>query len=128
MHPLAAEWVVKAEGDYVTARRERFARRAPNYDAACFHAQQMAEKYMKAFLQEHNLPVPRSHDLVELLSICQPVEPTFALIEPDLKGLNGYAISVRYPGQTSGKDEAEQAIRQAVVVRRFMRERLGLPA
>ncbi|MCU0487007.1 MAG: HEPN domain-containing protein [Anaerolineales bacterium] len=127
MHPLATEWVLKAEGDYVTARRERYARRAPNHDAACFHSQQMAEKYMKAFLQEHGLLVPRTHDLVELLSLCQPLEPTFALIELDLKGLNGYAISVRYPGQISGKEEAVQAVRQADIVRRFIRERLNLP-
>ena len=86
----------------------------------------MAEKYMKAFLQEHQLPVPRSRDLVELLSLCQPAEPAFALIEPDLKRLNGYAIHVRYPGVISRKEEAVHAVRLARVVRRFIRERLGL--
>ena len=126
MNPLTAEWVLKAEGDFVTAKRERLARRTPNYDAACFHAQQMAERYMKAFLQEHRQPVPRTHDLVELLSLCQPAEPAFALIEPDLKRLNGYAIRVRYPGVISGKEEAVHAVRLARVVRRFIRERLGL--
>jgi HEPN domain-containing protein len=74
MNPLAAEWIAKAEGDYTTARRERYARRAPNYDATCFHAQQMAEKYLKAFLQEHLIPAPRTHDLVELLFLCLPIE------------------------------------------------------
>lgn len=39
MQLLTAEWVNKAEGDFVTATREHRARRAPNYDAACFHAQ-----------------------------------------------------------------------------------------
>jgi HEPN domain-containing protein len=46
MKPLTREWVAKAEGDRVTARRELRARRRPNYDAACFHAQQCAEKYL----------------------------------------------------------------------------------
>lgn len=78
MNPLAIEWIAKAEGDYITARRERYARHSPNYDAACFHAQQMAEKYMKAFLQEHQLPTPRTHDLFELLSLCQCIETTFS--------------------------------------------------
>jgi len=126
MNPLAAEWISKAEGDYTTARRERFARRAPNYDAACFHAQQMAEKYLKAFLQEHQIPVPRTHDLVELLALCQPVEPTLILIEPDLKSLNGFAVSVRYPGQTVYKEDAVLAVRQATIVRQDLRRRLGL--
>jgi hypothetical protein len=37
---IMTEWVAKAEGDYATAGRELRARRHPNYDAACFHAQQ----------------------------------------------------------------------------------------
>ena len=45
MNPLTLEWVEKAEGDWLTAQREYRARKAPNYDAACFHAQQVAEKY-----------------------------------------------------------------------------------
>lgn len=126
MNPLVVEWIDKAEGDFVTARRERFARRSPNYDAACFHAQQMAEKYLKAFLQHHQIQPPRTHDLVELLSLCQPIDPTIMLIESDLKSLSGYAVGIRYPGHSVGKAEAVQAVRQASVVRRFLRDRLGL--
>ena len=44
MNPLTLEWIAKAEGDMDTALREYRARRRPNYDAACFHAQQTAEK------------------------------------------------------------------------------------
>jgi hypothetical protein len=44
MNALAAEWVEKAEGDFATLGREVRARRHPNYDAAGFHAQQMAEQ------------------------------------------------------------------------------------
>jgi HEPN domain-containing protein len=59
MNELTAEWGAKAEGDFATAGRELRARKRPNYDAACFHAQQTAEKYLKAFLQEHrNLGFP----------------------------------------------------------------------
>jgi HEPN domain-containing protein len=43
MNPLTLEWVEKAEGDFITATRELRARNAPNFDAVCFHAQQMAE-------------------------------------------------------------------------------------
>ena len=46
MNPLTLEWVEKAEGDIITAQREYRARSHPNYDAACFHAQQTAEKYL----------------------------------------------------------------------------------
>jgi len=77
MNELAAEWLQKAEGDYATAGRETRARRHPNYDAACFHAQQAAEKYLKAFLQEYNLLFPRTHSLIELLELCLPLDASF---------------------------------------------------
>jgi len=44
MKTLAREWVKKAEGDFNTLLREVHARKAPNFDAACFHAQQCVEK------------------------------------------------------------------------------------
>jgi HEPN domain-containing protein len=53
MTSQVAEWISKAEGDFLTAGRELRARKSPNYDAVCFHAQQCAEKYLKAVLQEN---------------------------------------------------------------------------
>jgi HEPN domain-containing protein len=50
MKPLTSEWVEKAEGDFATAKREIRVRKTPNFDAVCFHAQQCAEKYLKALL------------------------------------------------------------------------------
>jgi HEPN domain-containing protein len=44
MNPLTQKWVSKAEGDFASAGRELRARKDPNYDSACFHAQQCAEK------------------------------------------------------------------------------------
>ena len=50
MKPITQEWIDKAEGDWATLMREYRARKNPNYDAVCFHAQQCAEKYLKARL------------------------------------------------------------------------------
>jgi len=47
MKPLTCEWINKAEGDYASAQRELRARKLPNCDAACFHAQQCVEKHIK---------------------------------------------------------------------------------
>lgn len=57
MKPLTREWIEKAEGDFATASREIRVRKVPNYDAVCFHAQQCAEKYLKALLQEADVLV-----------------------------------------------------------------------
>ena len=59
MKPLTREWVEKGEGDRSTARRELRVRKSPNFDAVCFHAQQCAEKYLKALLQERGAAIPR---------------------------------------------------------------------
>jgi len=63
MKPLTREWIDKAEGDYASAQRELRARKLPNYDAACFHAQQCVEKYIKTRLQEADIAFPKIHDL-----------------------------------------------------------------
>jgi HEPN domain-containing protein len=67
MKPLTLEWIEKAERDFFTMERESRVRKEPNYDGVCFHAQQCAEKYLKALMVETGLPVPKSHDLVFLL-------------------------------------------------------------
>ena len=53
MHPLTLERVQKAEADWSTVQREFAVKKDPNYDAVCFHAQQCAEKYLKALLKEN---------------------------------------------------------------------------
>jgi len=44
MKPETAEWIEKAEGDFRTSERKKNIAEYPNYDAACFHSQQCAEK------------------------------------------------------------------------------------
>jgi len=61
MTPLTSEWTEKAEGDYHSALRELRARKHPNHDAACFHAQQCAEKYLKGRLQEDGTRFKKTH-------------------------------------------------------------------
>ena len=63
MNELVKEGINKTEGDYHSALREYRARKFPNYDAAGFHAQQCAEKYLKAILQLRNSRFDKVHDL-----------------------------------------------------------------
>jgi len=125
MNPLTLEWLAKAEGDMDTAIREYRARRRPNYDAACFHSQQAAEKYLKAWLQEKGKDIPRIHNLVELMSLCIETDKTFVILELDLKGLDGYAVRVRYPGQSASKEEARMAVKIAKGIQSFIQSRFN---
>ncbi len=120
------EWIAKAEGDFQTAQRELRARRAPNYDAVCFHAQQCAEKYLKAFLIERKIPFRPIHDLEVLLGLIVPVSPEFEFVRDLLLLLNDYAVSFRYPGESATKDEARAAVKTLRTVRAFVRAKLRL--
>lgn len=64
MKPITIEWINKAEGDYAVMEREGRVRKHPNFDGVCFHAQQCAEKYLKAWLIEADIDFPKTHDRV----------------------------------------------------------------
>ena len=125
MNDLTAEWIAKAEGDYATAGRELRTRRRPNYDAVCFHAQQTAEKYLKAFLQENGADFPKTHSLIELLQLVVPLDAGFEWQRDLLIRLERYAVRYRYPGESADLDEARSAFKAAQAVRRFIRQRLA---
>jgi HEPN domain-containing protein len=128
MNALVAEWIGKAEGDYFTALREYRVRKHPNYDAVCFHAQQAAEKYLKAYLLERGISFPKTHSLVELLELCLTVDSSFEFYRDVLVSLERYAVQYRYPGPAADKDEARLAINSLKVIRLHLRNRLQLSA
>ena len=68
MNPLTEEWVQKAEGDYTVAQQSKQGQNPVN-DVICFLAQQCVEKYLKAWLQEANIPFPRTHDLTSVIDL-----------------------------------------------------------
>ena len=126
MKPITGEWVAKAEGDFATAQRELNATEQPNYDAVCFHAQQCAEKYLKAFLQEADVSFPRTHDLADLLRFTLSNEPTWASMTEDLNILSAFAVEYRYPGDSADLDEAKEALQICENVRNVIRRSLDL--
>ena len=125
MNPAVAEWVSKAEGDFLTAGRELRARKSPNYDAVCFHAQQCAEKYLKAVLQENDKRIPKIHFLLELLAMILKFDGSYEFLKADLEVLEDYAVRFRYPGDLAEKDQAKAAYASVGVVREFIKQKLG---
>lgn len=93
------------------------ARRNPNYDAACFHAQQCAEKYLKALLQEAQIPFGKTHNLSLLLDLLPERHSGMELLRPTLAILNAYAVEYRYPGESAEKEVARQAVMLAKEVK-----------
>lgn len=127
----AGDWLIRAERDLLAAQQALEARRVL-LEVAAFHAQQAVEKAFKAFLAAHNHPLPRTHDLEDLVARCQISEPAFSPFLPAARRLNPYVIRFRYPSGPLEPDlaEAQEAVRLADEIVQFVRERLvagGLP-
>ncbi len=89
-------WLRKAEHDLLNIENNLAADETP-WDTVCYHAQQAAEKTLKAFLVYHHRPPPRTHDLVALLARCAAFSPDLASLEADCRNLTAFATGSRYP-------------------------------
>jgi len=126
MNELTEEWVDKAEEDFNSADLLLHAGEVPLPSPACFHCQQCAEKYLKAFLQEHQIQFERTHVLMALLELCIPLDRDFEKLGVDLDSLEGYAVAVRYPGAIVPVTLAEVAYKTTSRIRAFVRGKLKL--
>lgn len=126
INPLTLEWIEKAEGDYTTVQ---LLQPSPisSKDVICFHAQLCIEKYLKAWLQETNIPVPRTHNLEELLNLIVSARPAWSSWQSDFSTLTEHAVDFRYPGKFATENDAAHAIEICNQVRNTIREALKLP-
>ena len=63
---------------------------------ACFHAQQAAEKALKAVMCLHGLEFRRTHDLEALAGLLRDIDVAPPVDELDLRCLTPYAVEFRY--------------------------------
>jgi HEPN domain-containing protein len=92
----------------------------------CFHCQQAAEKYLKALKQEWALPIPRTHDLLQLLNDLLPHDPTLKLLSRNVGRLTRYAVRIRYPGIRTKGRQVRAALQHMETARLVIRSKLGL--
>ena len=107
--------------------REYRARKTPIYDGVCFHAQQCAEKYYKARLQEAGIHFAKTHNLLNLLNELLTIEPTWTNLHKSSASLTIYAVKFRYPGDLADKIEAKEAVKNCRLIREIVRGAFGLP-
>ncbi len=109
----ARAWLAKADLDLKAAVHEMA---APGlWGDIMFHAQQAAEKSMKALLAWHDVPFRKTHNLEELGQQCVLVDPMLAPVADQATPLTEYAWKFRYPGEAAEPDraEAEEALAAA---------------
>jgi HEPN domain-containing protein len=111
----AADWLRRAHSDLALASIALPA--GVLYTELCFHAQQAAEKSIKAVLVHYGIEFRKVHNIDYLLTLL----PKEVLLPPevaDAVGLTSYAVALRYPGDY--EDVTEEAYREAIQAARVV--------
>jgi HEPN domain-containing protein len=94
-------------------------------DAACFHAQQAAEKYLKAYLTQAGTDFPPTHNLVKLVILCRGSDDAFDGLVSIVEPLTPYAVDLRYDAEFwPSAEAARQAQTFAKSVQEFVVQRI----
>jgi HEPN domain-containing protein len=115
---LVRQWAAKADAD-LRAAETLLAANLPSFYPACFHAQQAAEKYLKALLTARQVEFPKTHAIEQLLSLLEPVLADVASALQEAAALTPYGVEIRYPADQPepSEEEARRALSLARQVR-----------
>jgi len=119
------EWLKKAKEDFDFASSI-----LPDtifYSQVCFHFQQSAEKYLKAYIVGKNLEFRKIHDLRKLLKNCENDNPSFLIFREDADFLSPFYMDTRYPvhwPSAVNKEEALKAQEAARKIKEFVEKLL----
>ncbi len=108
------EWLNHAKSDLRLAQiasQDELVRK----EHACFHAEQAAEKAIKAVLLSHEVEFPLVHDIEQLLELAENSGTAIPEDVQDAGLLTPYAVESRYPGYWFEITESDlkEAIRSA---------------
>lgn len=120
------QWLAYADEDLRLARHALKLRSGAPYRLVAYHAQQCAEKCLKAYLVRGKIDFPYTHNISLLLELCAG-ESKWADEITEAEELTYFAITTRYPGEGKSvtKKEALRAVEIAARVRRKVRSALA---
>lgn len=106
------DWMRHAESDLELSKKKE----SPKilYEELCFHAQQAAEKSIKAVLIQLKIEFPRTHN-IKILTEKIPGEHVNIDLFDKIAILTDYAVAMRYPGnyEEISEDEWKEAVELA---------------
>lgn len=124
MNEILEKWIKIADNDFKSAQSLM---KDNLFGNACFHCQQAAEKYLKAFLVANNREFPKVHDLEYLVEMAKHIDPDFEEITGEALALTDYATIFRYPGDEPvecAKEDCLDALSQVGKVKEFIEKKL----
>ena len=119
------KWIEIAEEDLLLAKHAFTLQSNIPYRLICYHAQQCAEKYIKALLVSKFIDFPYTHSINVLIKLVPEELNLMTKLETTFK-LTNYAVARRYPGEYKniGKDDALSAVELAELVKKVIYELL----
>jgi HEPN domain-containing protein len=123
---LVGDWLRRAHSD-LNLGRAALKTKGVLPEAACFHAQQCAEKALKALLLKLGVDFPRTHAIEVLLDLLKEQEIEIPSEVDRAFELSQYAVQTRYPGgwEPVTKKEAAHALERATLVIAWVENRLA---
>ncbi|HEY0154488.1 MAG TPA: HEPN domain-containing protein [Longimicrobium sp.] len=121
-----ADWIRRGKGDIRLGELGLADPEFDSYELIAFHAQQGAEKLIKAFLAKKGTDFEDQHDLEYLLGLVRRNDAALAVALDPVVALNRYAVKTRYPGRYPAvtRADAEAAIRIAATAAAAMLPRV----
>ena len=115
---LVRQWLEKARQD-LRSCDSLLREDPPLLYPACFHAQQAAEKYLKALLAWRGTEFPKTHSIEQLLDLVERADAAVASQLVEAQGLTAYGVDIRYPGDQPEPtlEETRRAVGLAGAVR-----------
>lgn len=119
-------WLQRARSDLALARA---ALDSPNVlvEDSCYHAQQCAEKALKALLVQRMIAFPRTHVLEMLVDLLKAAGVDVPSDVDEAFTLTQYAVQTRYPGEWEPvtAEEARSALETAAQVLAWVERHIG---
>jgi HEPN domain-containing protein len=122
--PLA--WLQRARSD-IQVGRAALRTEGVMPEDVCFHAQQCAEKALKALLLHMEIAFPKTHAIEVLLDLLKAHGVSIPGGVDEAFELSEYAVQTRYPGEWEPvtRSEARHALERAALVLTWVESRLG---
>lgn len=124
------EWLFFAEEDLKLAQ---IAFDGNIYHGTCFHAQQVVEKAIKAYLSSKGHRIPKIHSLTGLLDSDEKIKEEFKELIEEIEFLDQFYIPTRYPDAFPGslleglpnQKDGEKALENAEKILNFVKNSIA---
>ena len=114
------EWLEIAQQDLASAKYLRNMKPVP-VEIICYHCQQCAEKYLKAFLVFNGKEAIKTHDLISLYKEIALFDCDFEKIMNECIDLTDFSVTTRYPYHLDlDLVDMEKAVKDAEEIEKFI--------